>query len=192
MSVGVVPPGPWWFRSSIKSCYFHFSLFSSSIPHTQRAVWWRSSDGRGGRGWCRAAQVSIREEAFVARSVSHDEAGAHSDGDERLLSSGGGSAAPVRSGEVPRRAASYPFTMQQAAEGEIGEGAAGALVGQFWNYFSVGMDAAAAQGTAPRRKSPSQRHQARAARPGRAGGDVRGSGSQRRNHTRGSRTIVRL
>ena len=144
-------------------------------------MWWRS-----------AAQVSIREEALVARSVSHDEAGGRSDGDERLLSSGRGSAAPVRSGEVPRRAGSYPFTMQQAAEGEIGEGAAGALVGQFWNYFSVGMDAAAAQGTALRRKSPSQRHHPGAARPGRTGGDVRGCMPQRQTHTRGSRTIFCL
>jgi hypothetical protein len=136
--------------------------------------------------------VSIREEALVARSVSHDEAGASSDGDERLLSSGRGSAAPVRSGGVPRRASSYPFTMQQAAEGENDEGGAGVLVGQFWNYFSVGMDAAAAQGTALRHKCLSQCHHRRAARSGRTGHDVRGSKPQRRKHTRCSRTIVRV
>jgi hypothetical protein len=41
-----------------------------------------------------------------------------------------------------RRSSSYPYTLQQS----VSEAGHTTLKGSFWNYFSIGMDAAAAQG----------------------------------------------
>mmetsp|Transcript_1506 Transcript_1506/g.3158 ORF Transcript_1506/g.3158 Transcript_1506/m.3158 type:complete len:121 (-) Transcript_1506:1306-1668(-) len=41
-----------------------------------------------------------------------------------------------------RRCGSHPFTMEQSVSPQ----GASSLSGEFWNYFSIGMDAAAARG----------------------------------------------
>lgn len=52
-----------------------------------------------------------------------------------------------------RRCGSHPFTMEQSVSPQ----GASSLSGEFWNYFSIGMDAAAARGARSRGRGAGER-----------------------------------